>query len=135
MPPVPAVAVQLVSLVPPALVAWGAVRAFGATGRPGRLLAVVGAARLPVVLCAPLLFLLPAGGAAGEGLALTGSMVVAGLGMVAAFVAAAALLARGIRAATGDALRGWPLAGACVLTLGGGELLAKLALAALDALR
>ena len=89
-----------------------------------------------MVLCAPLLFLLPAGGgAAGEGLALTGSMVVAGLGMVAAFVAAAALLARGIRAATGDALRGWPLAGACVLTLGGGELLAKLALAALDALR
>lgn len=134
---------QAAALGAPALAGWAALRA-ASTRAPlgraplGRVAAVVGAARLPLVLAAPaalgLVHALPPevfAVSAPDVLPPAVSPGVIGLALAAALAFAwyVALATAGLRAVGG--VRGWRLAAVTAATLLGGELAAKLLLAAL----
>ena len=140
--PVPvaaALADQAAALLAPTLVGWVTLRAFGAPASLGRLAASLGAARLALVLTAPLVLgmtrVLPpealaglaAGGRAGGAPPIPpASFVALAMALVAGLVWFVALVAAALRAAGG--VRGGRLGGATAATLLGGEAVAKLAL-------
>ena len=130
---------QAAALLAPTLVGWATLRVLGAQAPFGRLAASLGAARLALVLTAPLVLgmtrvlppealaeLAAAGRVGGTPPMPPASFVVLALASVAGLVWFVALVAAALRGAAG--VRGGRLAGATAATLLGGEAVAKLAL-------
>jgi hypothetical protein len=133
-----ALADQAAALLAPTLVGWATLRVLGAPAPLGRLAASLGAARLALVLTAPLVLGMtrvlppealadwprPGGSAARRRCRRRRSSLSRGAGRRARVVRRA----RGGGAAGAAGVRGGRLAGATAATLLGGEAVAKLAL-------